>query len=76
CCAIKARNSLRSSPESVRPWRQIGFTALRFYVIRGHESSSKCPNSSAGQDARLYGRQDARRYGTGRWYCRDTPKAR
>jgi len=55
CCAIKARNSVRSSLESVRPWRQIGSTALRFYVIRGPESRRKRPNSSSGAARQHYG---------------------
>ena len=45
CCTINARNSVKSSPESVRPWRQIGSTALRFYAIPGREFSRKRPNS-------------------------------
>jgi hypothetical protein len=45
CCAINPRTSPRSSPESVRPCRQIASTAPTIYAIARRESSGKCPNS-------------------------------
>jgi len=47
CCAINARTAIKSSAESLRPWRQIGSTGPTIYTIRKSESSEKCPNSRA-----------------------------
>ncbi len=42
---MHARIAAKSSPESVRPCRQIGSTAHSFYENARSESSKKCPNS-------------------------------
>jgi hypothetical protein len=68
----------------LRPWR--GASCHHHYAAAGilpaveggilppgPASPSRANDPSAGQDARLYGRQDARRYSGGWWLCKDAP---